>query len=317
MMDISFVIPCYCSEKNLQFVVDEIREAMKKKPSFEYEIILVNDNSKDNTKQLIEKLVAADSRIVGINFSKNFGQPSGLLAGFRMAKGKYIMTSDDDGQTPVGMVWDFYDKIQEGYDVVCAKYKETTQKSRIRRLGTELNEFMMYHMLDKPKSLRLSSFFMAKKFVVKEVIKYQNAYPYIAGLLLRTTSKIANIEISQRERREGNSGYTFQKLVKLWLNGFTAFSVKPLRIGSALGFGSSIIGFFVAIIALVRKLMIPTIQVGYTSQIAVQLIIGGLILGVLGIIGEYIGRIYMCINKKPQYVIESIVGKEEEYEKNS
>lgn len=254
---------------------------------------------------------------MGINFSKNFGQPSGLLAGFRMAKGKYIMTSDDDGQTPVGMVWDFYDKIQEGYDVVCAKYKETTQKSRIRRLGTELNEFMMYHMIDKPKSLRLSSFFMAKKFVVKEVIKYQNAYPYIAGLLLRTTSKIANIEISQRERREGNSGYTFQKLVKLWLNGFTAFSVKPLRIGSALGFGSSIIGFFVAIIALVRKLMIPTIQVGYTSQIAVQLIIGGLILGVLGIIGEYIGRIYMCINKKPQYVIESIVGKEEEYEKNS
>ena len=114
MMDISFVIPCYCSEKNLQFVVDEIREAMKKRPSFEYEIILVNDNSKDNTKQLIEKLVAADSRIVGINFSKNFGQPSGLLAGFRMAKGKYIMTSDDDGQTPVGMVWDFYDKIQEG-----------------------------------------------------------------------------------------------------------------------------------------------------------------------------------------------------------
>lgn len=313
-MDISFVIPCYCSEKNLEFVIGEIKEAMEQRPSFQYEIILVNDNSKDNTKQLIEKLAKEDSRIVGVNFSKNFGQPSGLLAGFRIAKGKYIMTSDDDGQTPVGMIWDFYDKLQEGYDVVCAKYRETTQKSYIRRLGTKLNEFMMYHMIDKPKNLRLSSFFMAKRFVVKEIIKYQNAYPYIAGLLLRTTSKITNIEINQRERREGSSGYNFRKLVKLWLNGFTAFSVKPLRIGVALGFGSSILGFLIAIVALVRKLTIPTIQIGYTSQIAIQLIIGGLILGVLGIIGEYVGRIYMCINKKPQYVIESIVGKEEEYE---
>lgn len=313
-MDISFVIPCYCSEKNLEFVIGEIKEAMEQRPSFQYEIILVNDNSKDNTKQLIEKLAKEDSRIVGVNFSKNFGQPSGLLAGFRIAKGKYIMTSDDDGQTPVGMIWDFYDKLQEGYDVVCAKYRETTQKSYIRRLGTKLNEFMMYHMIDKPKNLRLSSFFMAKRFVVKEIIKYQNAYPYIAGLLLRTTSKITNIEINQRERREGSSGYNFRKLVKLWLNGFTAFSVKPLRIGVALGFGSSILGFLIAIVALVRKLTIPTIQIGYTSQIAIQLIIGGLILGVLGIIGEYVGRIYMCINKKPQYVIESVVGKEEEYE---
>ena len=132
--------------------------------------------------------------------------------------------------------------------------------------------------------------------------------------MLRTTSKITNIEINQRERREGSSGYNFRKLVKLWLNGFTAFSVKPLRIGVALGFGSSILGFLIAIVALVRKLTIPTIQIGYTSQIAIQLIIGGLILGVLGIIGEYVGRIYMCINKKPQYVIESVVGKEEEYE---
>lgn len=313
-MDLSFVIPCYCSEKNLQYVVDEIREAMKKRPLFQYEIILVNDNSKDNTKQLIEKMATEDSRIIGVNFAKNFGQPNALLAGFRIAQGKYVMTSDDDGQTPVGMVWDFYDKIQEGYDVVCAKYTETTQKSKVRRLGTELNEFMMYHMIDKPKNLRLSSFFMAKKFVIKEVVKYQNAYPYLAGLLLRTTSKITNLEISQRERREGNSGYTFQKLIKLWMNGFTAFSVKPLRIGIALGFGSSVIGFLVAIITLIRKLVIPTIQVGYTSQIAIQLILGGLILGVLGIVGEYVGRIYMCINRKPQYVIESIIGREKEYE---
>lgn len=217
------------------------------------------------------------------------------------------MTSDDDGQTPVGMVWDFYDKMQEGYDVVCAKYTETTQKSAVRRVGTKVNEFMLYHMIDKPKEIGLSSFFMAKRFVVKEMVKYQNPYPYIAGLLLRTSGKIGNVHLKQRERATGKSGYNFKKLLKLWINGFTAFSIKPLRVGSALGFISSVCGVLLGIISLIRKLIIPTIQVGYTSQMAVTLFLGGLILGVLGIIGEYTGRIYMCINNQPQYVIESIV----------
>lgn len=304
-MDISFVIPCYCSEKNLESVIGEIRAAMKKKPDFQYEIILVNDNSKDHTKELINRLADEGKRIKGIHFAKNFGQPNALLAGFRAASGKYIMTSDDDGQTPVGMVWEFYDKMQQGYDVVCVKYTETAQKSKIRRAGTKLNEFMLFHMISKPKDVALSSFFMAKKFVIDEMVKYKNPYPYIAGLLLRTTGKIGNIELKQRKRASGHSGYTFGKLIRLWVNGFTAFSLKPLRVGIALGFISAAIGFIVALVALMRKIMIPTIQIGYTSQIAVILIMGGLILGVLGIIGEYVGRIYMCINNEPQYVIES------------
>ena len=162
-------------------------------------------------------------------------------------------------------------------------------------------------MIDKPKEIGLSSFFMAKRFVVKEMVKYQNPYPYIAGLLLRTSGKIGNVHLKQRERATGKSGYNFKKLLKLWINGFTAFSIKPLRVGSALGFISSVCGVLLGIISLIRKLIIPTIQVGYTSQMAVTLFLGGLILGVLGIIGEYTGRIYMCINNQPQYVIESIV----------
>ena len=226
-MDISFVIPCYCSEKNLEGVISEIEAAMKKREGFEYEIILVNDNSKDNTKGLINRLSKENGRIIGINFAKNFGQPNALLAGFNQASGKYIMTSDDDGQTPVGMVWDFYDKMQEGYDVVCAKYTETTQKSAVRRFGTKVNEFMLYHMIDKPKEIGLSSFFMAKRFVVKEMVKYQNPYPYIAGLLLRTSGKIGNVHLKQRERATGKSGYNFKKLLKLctWIYQFCMRSV--------------------------------------------------------------------------------------------
>lgn len=315
-MDISFVIPCYCSEKNLESVINEIHAAMAQREEFEYEIILVNDNSKDNTEGLIRRLAEKDRRISGINFSKNFGQPGALMAGFRAAKGNYIMTSDDDGQTPVGKVWDFYEKIQKGYDIVCAKYTETTQKSMIRRFGTKVNEFMLYHMIGKPKDVGLASFFMAKRFVIKEIIRYENPYPYIAGLLLRTSNKIGNIEMQQRSRRTGHSGYTFRKLLGLWINGFTAFSLKPLRIGSALGFISAFLGFLLLVCILLKKLFIPTIQVGYTSQIGIELLMGGLILCVLGIIGEYIGRIYMCINNEPQYIIKSTTEECNEYRRD-
>lgn len=315
-MDISFVIPCYCSEKNLEGVIDEIHRAMKCRKGFEYEIILVNDNSKDGTAGLIKRLAQEDSRIRGINFAKNFGQPSALMAGFRAARGEYIMTSDDDGQTPVDHVWDFYDKMQEGYDIVCVKYTERPQKSKIRRLGTKLNEFMLCHMIDKPKDVGLASFFMAKRFVIDEIIRYENPYPYIAGLLLRASAKIGNIELEQRERKTGHSGYTVKKLIHLWVNGFTAFSLKPLRVSIALGGVSSVIGFVTLIYSLIHKIAIPSIQVGLTTQIGVILLMSGIVLCVLGIIGEYVGRIYMCINKNPQYVIrETTEQKEKEDEK--
>lgn len=310
-MDISFVIPCYCSEKNLESVIEEIHQAMKLRPEFQYEIILVNDCSKDNTAELIERLADNDHRIVGINFARNFGQPSALMAGFRATSGDLIMTSDDDGQTPVGRVWDFYDKIQEGYDIVCVKYSETAQKSLFRRAGTKLNEFMMYHMIQKPKDVGLASFFMAKRFVIDEISRYENPYPYIAGLLLRASNKIGNVELQQRERKTGHSGYTLKKLVNLWINGFTAFSLKPLRIATALGFTSAFVGFITLIYIFIRKMIVPSIQAGYTSQIGVLLLMSGIILCVLGIIGEYVGRIYMCINKEPQYVIRSIIRKQE------
>lgn len=314
-MDISFVIPCYCSEKNLESVIAEIRTAMALRPAFDYEIILVNDNSKDRTEDLIKKLADKDPRILGINFSKNFGQPSALMAGFRASKGEYIITSDDDGQTPIEKVWEFYDKIQEGYDVVCARYTERTQ-TVFRRLGTAVNEFMLYHMIHKPKNVGVASFFMAKRFVIDEIIRYENPYPYIAGLLLRSSSRIGNIEMIQRNRRSGSSGYNFKKLIKLWVNGFTAFSIAPLRLGTALGFVSAAVGFILLLVVLFRKIFVPGIQVGYTSQIGILLLMSGLILAVLGIIGEYVGRIYMCINREPQYIIKNTTREYDDGNKN-
>lgn len=312
-MDISFVIPCYCSAKTIHSVITEISETMNgRQEKYEYEIILVNDNSKDNTWDVINSLARENDKITAIDFSKNFGQPSALLAGFSVAKGNYIMTSDDDGQTPVKLFWDFVDKMKEGNDVVCVKYTQRHRKSLFRSFGTSLNNFMSYYILDKPKDVFLSSFFLAKRFVIDEIVKYDNPYPYIAGLLLRTTSKIGYIEVEQRERLSGNSGYNFKKLLSLWLNGFTAFSVKPLRVSIVIGFLSVACSLFFLIFLLIKKLLVPSTQMGYSSIMITILFFSGVILCVLGMIGEYIGRIYMCINNEPQFVIREKV----HYERN-
>lgn len=312
-MKISFVIPCYNSSKNIESVLNEIKEAMMQKPEVGYEVVLVNDCSKDDTARIIKALAKQDSHIIAIDLAKNSGQPNALLAGFNHVSGDYVMTSDDDGQTPVGRVFDFLDEINKGYDVVCARYTERNQRSSFRRLGSYLNLKMSDWLIEKPKDTSMSIFFMARRYIIDEMVKYHQPYPYIAGLILRTTQNIGNLDMEQRERNSGHSGYTLNKLLKLWLNGFTAFSIKPLRIAAGLGIVLGCGGVLLALITIIRKLLIVNIQVGWSSLIAVNLIIGGLILIFMGLIGEYIGRIYMCINDTPQYVIKEIVKKEQEF----
>ena len=306
-MKISFVIPCYNSAKNIEGVLDEIKEAMAQRKDVDYEVILVNDCSKDDTARIIKKLAKQDGHITAINLAKNSGQANALLAGFNYVSGDFIMTSDDDGQTPVGRVFDFLDEINKGYDVVCARYTERNRRSKFRQLGSYVNLKMSEWLIEKPKDASMSIFFMARRYIIDEMIKYQQPYPYIAGLILRTTQNIGNLDMEQRERNSGQSGYTLSKLLKLWLNGFTAFSIKPLRVAAGLGTGLGIAGLVLAIVTIIRKIVVVDIQVGWSSLIAVNLIIGGIILIFMGLIGEYIGRIYMCINNTPQYVIKEIV----------
>lgn len=306
-MKISFVIPCYNSSNNIRGVLNEIRDAMGERQEVAYEIVLVNDCSKDNTADVIKKFAREDKHVIAIDLAKNAGQPNALLAGFNHVSGDYIMTSDDDGQTPVGRVFDFLAEINKGYDVVCARYTERNQPSLFRRMGTRLNTKMSDWLIEKPKGTYMASFFMAKRYIIDEMIRYQQPYPYIAGLILRTTQNIGNLDMEQRERNSGSSGYNLGKLLKLWINGFTAFSIKPLRIAASLGVGFGVAGFVLAIITIIRKLLIANIQVGWSSLISVNLIVGGIILIFMGLIGEYIGRIYMCINETPQYVVKEVV----------
>lgn len=302
MKKISFVIPCYRSEKTLPGVVAEIEEKMKTMEGYEYDLFLVNDCSPDGTLEVIRNLCREHKNIRGIDFARNFGQHSALMAGLRHSDGDYVVCLDDDGQTPADEVDKLLDKLEEGYDAVYARY-DHKQHSLFRNFGSKLNERMTRIMLGKPKELYVSSYFAVKRFVAEDMVRYENSYPYVIGLVLRSTGNIANVSVNHREREVGTSGYTLKKLINLWFNGFTAFSVKPLRIATGIGAFSAVAGFFYGIYTIVKRLLNPDVPMGFSSTMAAIVFFGGMIMLMLGLIGEYIGRIYISLNNSPQYVI--------------
>ena len=310
-MKVSFVIPCYRSEKTLAGVVDEIKNKMSQLTQYDYEIVLVNDCSPDGTFAVIRELCDKNSNIIGIDHTKNFGQHAALMAGFHFVSGDIIVCLDDDGQTPADEVDKLLDLIEKGYDVVYAKY-DNKQHSLFRNFGSKVNSKMTEVMLGKSKELYISSYFAAKRFIVDEMLKYQNAYPYVIGLVLRTTKNITNVEVNHRKRADGVSGYSLKKLLALWMNGFTSFSILPLRLATYCGSIVAVIGFVMAVITIILKLVDPNRVLGWSSTFSVMLILGGLILLVLGMIGEYVGRIYISINNSPQYVIRTVLNYTEE-----
>ena len=310
---ISFVIPCYRSQATLPSVIREIQETMEGLSQYTYEVVLVNDCSPDNTFDSIRELCRENKNITGINLAKNFGQHSALMAGFHQVKGDIIVCLDDDGQTPADEVGKLLEGIEKGADVVYAKYAHK-HHSGFRNWGSHVNELMTRVMLGKPKDLFVSSYFAARRFVVDEMIKYEYPYPYVIGLVLRTTKNIVNVEVNHRDRMEGTSGYTLGKLLGLWFNGFTAFSVKPLRIATVTGAGCAFLGFAYGIYTIIKKIFInpPGLVTGFSALMSVLVFMGGMLMLMLGLVGEYMGRMYISMNRSPQYVVREIVNCETE-----
>ena len=307
---ISFVIPCYNSEKSIKGVTDEITGAISEQCR-DYEMVLINDGSVDNTYAIICDLATSDEHVIGINLARNFGQHSALMAGIRHCRGDIIVCLDDDGQSPADEVSKLLDKLDSGYDVVYARYQHK-QHSLARNIGSAINDWMTQIMLGKPKNLYLSSYFAMKRFVADEIKKYDNPYPYMMGLVLRTTNCIANVDVMHRGRSVGTSGYTFRKLLKLWLNGFTAFSIKPLRIATLSGFVLAALGILFGIWIVLKKLLYNVAPLGWSSIAAMIMFVGGMMMIMQGMVGEYIGRMYLSMNKNPQYVIKNVTSHDTE-----
>ena len=297
MIKISMVIPCYGSEQTIVSVVNDIKELMKTKlKKYLYEIILVNDGSPDNVHDVIVKSFKMDDKIKYVRLAKNFSQHNAVMAGLNHAGGNIIICLDDDGQTPISEIPNLINALDEDCDVVYAKYEEK-KHSKFRNIGSKINDYMLKIMLGKPKDLYISSFFAMKSYIKDEMIKYQNPYPYLGGLILRITNRIKNVKTKHCERANGKSNYNFKKLLSLYVNGLTNFSVKPLRVSAAISTVLILIALLVSIYLAIKKIMNPSIPIGWTSIVICILLVGASITFILGIIGEYVGRIYISLNK--------------------
>jgi len=306
-MKLSFVIPCYGSEQIIEFVINEIDETMSQKPEYDYEIVCVNDCSPDNVISVLKNIVNANERVIVADLTRNMGKHAAVMAGYSLISGDIIVNLDDDGQCPIPHLWDLLEPLEKGYDISMARYPKKKQSS-FKNFGSHVNTRMSQMLLSQPKNLAIESFSAIKRFIVDEVLKYQNPYPYLDGLYIRATDRIANVEMEHRERVEGVGSFTFRKSFSLWLNGFTAFSVKPLRLASLLGVFIALGGFITGVVVILQRLFIyPDMPLGYPSTIVILLFVSGIIMAMLGMLGEYIGRIYISLNNSPQYVIREII----------
>ena len=218
MEKISFVIPCYRSEPTIGTVTKEIIDIMKPL-QYRYEIVLVNDGSPDNVWNVITALCAEHQNIKGINLTRNFGQPNAVMAGYSEAGGDYIITLDDDGQSPADTAPEMVSKLKENdYDVVYGVC-EQAEFGAFRQLGSKLNGIMAHQLFCRPKGVRIISFSIMKRQTAQEIIKYKQPNPYMAGLVHRAAKNIGYLPVKHRGRIEGTSGYTLKKLARLWMNG--------------------------------------------------------------------------------------------------
>lgn len=307
----SFVIPCYNSSESIRHVVELTMEEMEKMNRREFEFVLVNDYSgSTKTMPVLKKLAEEYPCVTVLNLAKNAGQHNAIMAGLNYAKGDILIGMDDDMQTHPSQLPYLFEELEKGYDIVYGYYPEK-KHSAFRNFGSWVNYISVRILIGKPKELKTSSYWVARKFVRDSVIEYQAPYAYIQGLFLRTTRNISCIPIQHFQREEGESNYTFKRLLKLWSN-IIGFSITPLRLTEYCGFGLSLLSIIAAVVVLIRKILNPAMALGWPSLMIVICFFSGIQLMFLGLIGEYIGRMFLGLNRQPQYVIREVIRQESE-----
>ena len=306
---LSIVIPVYGGELILPELVEQIRKMAVDLDDLgeNYEIIFVCDQSPDNSWNVIQSLSLKYAQVSGILLRMNAGQHNALMAGFAQAKGDIIVTMDDDLQHSPADIPLLLLEIKQGSDVAYACFKKR-KHAPWKVLGSRLNDLVAGYLMQKPKGLYLSPFRAMTSTIRDEILQYRGPYVYVDGLLLTVTRNIATIDVDHHERFAGDSHYGFRKSVSLWLKMATSFSIVPLRITSLLGLFFSGLGFFLAFLLVIQKFTLDVMPIGWSSLIVTILIIGGMQLLALGMLGEYLGRVLLTINSRPQYVVAETVG---------
>jgi undecaprenyl-phosphate 4-deoxy-4-formamido-L-arabinose transferase len=302
---LSIVVPVYRGAATVGLLVEALSEL---RPEGGLEIVLVNDGSPDNSGEVCRALQrTATVPIIYCEHARNFGEHNAVMTGLRHARGSYVITMDDDLQNPPEEVVKLYDHARLGnWDVVYTYYAEKKHEAW-RNLGSRFANWVADTLLDKPKGLYLSSFRCMSALVVREVTKYTGPYPYVDGLVMQVTQRISSIQVMHLERAEGRSNYTLRRLVRLWLNLATSFSVLPLRLAIYAGLLMGIFGLIGAATVIAEGLSGRTPS-GWASMMTTTLLVAGVQFLILGVLGEYVGRAFLSANGKPQGVLREVIG---------
>lgn len=270
------------------------------------EIVLVNDCSLDNSLEVCRGLCRRDEvALTVVNLARNFGEHNAVMAGLCYAHGAHVITMDDDLQNPPEEVVRLWHHAKDNdYDVVYSYYA-VKKHSSWRNLGSCLTNWCADHLLDKPKGLYLSTFRCMNAFTVKAVLEHTGPFPYIDGLIMQVTQNIGRMEVAHSPRETGESNYTLRRLVRLFLSMFLNFSVIPLRMATLIGTCMAALGVAGFLIVLVEAFSVGT-PAGWASLMAATLLLAGVQLMMLGLLGEYIGRVFLTINRKPQFVVRNV-----------
>jgi undecaprenyl-phosphate 4-deoxy-4-formamido-L-arabinose transferase len=302
---LSIVIPVYRSAPILKQLVAQIDEEMQRENlAGRFELVLVSDASPDNSWEVIRSLAHTYSFVRGIALRRNFGQHNAIMAGLNHARGELVVLMDDDLQHPPQSIGEIIHALNQGYDVCYTRYLNR-QHAAWKKLGSRFNDWVASRLLDKPDGLYLSSFKGLRREIVQEIIRYDGPYAYVDGLILDVTRNITNIDIEHQARLSGEGNYNLRRSLSLWLKMATSFSVLPLRLATYAGFALAAVSLVMLVYVVAQKLLHPEMPAGWASLIATILFIGGVQTFCIGVIGEYIGRTYLKLNRKPQFVIAS------------
>lgn len=303
-MKVSVIVPCYNSTPILRTLVAETKSVLSGMGIEDHEFVLVNDCSPNpNTIGFLRSVADEFTSVKLVDLAKNTGQANAQVAALNFVTGDVVINMDDDMQTHPKNIPILLNKLEDGYDLVLGRYPKK-QHSSFRNFLTKADDIFEHVFINKPKDVTFTSFWVARRYIVDEIVKYKNPYSFMVGLFSRTAGRITNVEVEHFERVEGASGYNIWKLIKLWSN-FTGFTILPLRIVGGAGLFMTAAAVIWGIVLLIKALFGFGV-VSISSILCLMLLYCGITITVLGLIGEYVGRIYMSVNGTPQFVVKEI-----------
>lgn len=306
LSELSVVIPCYNSGKALPELNERLKRVLEGLVTT-YEVIYVNDSSKDNTSQLLKELAGQDKHVTAIDLMFNVGQFRALMCGLEHSDGKYVITMDDDLQHPPEEIPKLYNKLKNcpEYDAVIGTYKQK-KHSALRNIGSNCMRIILGSVYNKPKDFQTTSFRCLSRVLVDTVIEHKTMFPSIGMLIFRSSSRVAGVEVEHHPRKHGSSNYSVFKLVKTFFNNTFSYTTVPLKFISALGIMISMVGFLLAAYYMLKFFIHPTTIPGWTTLIILLNIYSGFMLLAIGVIGEYLIKTLHEVNKYPRYCIRAI-----------